>query len=220
MKRKLITKLVLLIGIAFIILAPILGYTMDKLVLYDKTRISIDESSNDGLQEAFAYSISLSKNQKVTIEFGVYYANVSATLKILGKGFYDQQYSLNSTPTGLNGLYFVYTQFAWGVYPSSYVYSDNMRTFGYDEDGYYYIEFAGGASGDYLISIPGSYVIVVYGENNGPTSDTTVNFNLRVKIDGPGELLEEIFYYIGAGVIVVVILFLSLGYYRKLRGGR
>jgi len=220
MKRKLITRLVLLLGIAFLILAPILGYTMDKLVKYDKTGITIDEESNNTIQEAFAYPISLSRGQKVTIEFGVYYANVSATLKILGKGFYDQQLGLNNSPSTLNGLYFVYTQFAWGAYPSSYTYSDNARTFDFSEDGYYYIEFAGGASGDYLISIPGSYVIVVYGENNGPASDTMVSFNLRVKIDGPGEFLEELFYYLGTGVIVVVILFLSYRHYKKLKGGR
>lgn len=220
MKRKLITRLILIFGIIILVLAPILGYTMDKLALYDRSPVTIEEDSKDSLREAFAYHFSFTRKQKVTIEFSVYYANVSATLKILGKGFYDQQHALNSSPSGLNGLYFVYTEFAWGAYPSSYTYSDNVRTFDFSEDGYYYLEFAGGASGDYLVSIPGSYVIVVYGENNGPPSDSIVSFNLRVKIDGPGDFLEELFYYIGAGVIVVTFLFISYGYYKKLKGGR
>ncbi|UCD02159.1 MAG: hypothetical protein JSV23_03855 [Promethearchaeota archaeon] len=220
MKRKLIVKIVLILGIVFLILAPILGYTTDKLVLLDQKPIVINEDSEDGLQKSFAFPFSLESHQKISIEFSVYYANVSATLKIFGRGFYDQRYSLNSSPTGLTGLDFVYSQFVWGQSPSTYTGSDNERTFLYDEDGYWYIEFAGDTSGDYLISIPGSYVIVVYGDNNGPPSDTTVSFNLVVKIDGPGDFLEELFYYIGAGVIGLLVLFISYSYYKKFKGGR
>lgn len=163
----------------------------------------------------------MASRQKVRIEFSVYYANVSATLKIFGKGYYDQQYALNNTPVdNLIGLDFIYSQFVWGQSPSTRTDSDNERSFTFSEDGYWYIEFAGDTYGDYLISIPGSYVIVVYGDNNGPPSDTSVRFNLVVTMDGPGDFLEDFFYYIGAGVIGVVILLLSYGYYKKFKGGR
>ena len=220
MKKK-ISIPILIVGIVLLIIAPILGYTMDKMVLYERKPVTISEDSEDGLKEAFAYPFSIRKDQKVTIDFSVYYANVSATLKIFGKGFYDQQFALNDTPLDLLiGQNFVYSQFVWGQSPSTYTGSDNQRTFGYSEDGYWYIEFAGGTSGDYLISIPGSYVIVVYGDNNGPADDTSVLFNLVIKTDGPGEFLEELFYYIGAGIFGILVLYIAYDLYKKFKGGR
>jgi hypothetical protein len=220
MVKKIILKILFVAGLAFLILAPILGYTLDRVEVYNRKPVNIDEYSSDGLQEAFAYHFSLTSRQKIRIEFSVYYANISATIKIFGKGYYDQQYALNNSPTGLTGLDFVYSQFVWGQSPSTYTGSDNERSFGYTQDGYWYIEFAGDTSGDYLISIPGSYVIVVYGDNNGPPTDTIVSFNLVIRMDGPGDFLEDFFYYIGGGIIGIVILLLLYGYYKKLKGGR
>jgi hypothetical protein len=221
MVKKTILKIIFIAGVALLILAPILGYTLDTVEKYNRKPVVIDEYSSDGMRKAFAYEFSLTSRQKVRIEFSVYYANVSATLKIFGKGSYDQQYALNNTPlAGLTGLDFIYSQFTWGQSPYNSRGSDDERSFGYAEDGYWYIEFAGDTYNNYLISIPGSYVIVVYGDNNGPPSDTTVRFNLVVTMDGPGDFLEDFFYYIGAGVIGVFILLLSYGYYKKFKGGR
>ena len=216
-KKKI--SIIFIVGVALLIAAPILGYFLDKTVLYERKPKVIDEDSDSNLQDAFAYPFSVRRDQKITIGFSVYYANVSATLKILGKGYYDQQYALNSTlPDDLNGQDFVYSQFVWGQSPSSYTNSDDERSITYN--GYWYIEFAGDTSGDYLISIPGSYVVVVYGDNDGPPADTDVLFNIVIKIDGPGDLLEEIFYYLGAGVIAALFLFISYSYYKKFKRGR
>jgi hypothetical protein len=220
MNRRKILKIFFIIGIAVLILAPILGYTTDKITIYNRKPVVIDEDSSIGIEKAFAFHFSLASNQKVRIEFSVFYANISASLKIFGHGYYSQQYALNNSPAGLTGLSFAYSQFVWGQTPSIYTGSDNIRTIGYNEDGYWYIEFAGSTSGDYLISIPGSYVIVVYGDNNGPSSDTKVRFNLVVKIDGPGDLLEVLFYYIGAGILGILCLYLAFDYYKKFKGGR
>ena len=219
MKRRKISMIFLIVGIAFLVLAPILGYTLDKSTLVERRPATINEDSSAGLRKAYAFGFSLASNQKARIDFSVYYANVSATLKIFGKGYYDQRYTLNSTPSGLIGLYFICSEFVWGETPSvGTTINTNSRNIQYD--GYWHIEFAGDTDDPYLISIPGSYVIVVYGNNDGPPSDTSVSFNLVIKIDGPGEFLERIFYYIGAGVILVAILFVSFGYYKKFKGGR
>jgi hypothetical protein len=220
MKKKKIVLILLTIGIIFLIIAPILGYTTDRITVYDGRPTAINEDSSIGLQQAFAFPFSLTSNQKVRIEFSVYYVNISATLKIFGNGYYTQQYGLNNSPSGMTGLNFIYSQFVYGQSPSIYTGSDNERTFGYSEDGYWYIEFGGGTSGDYIISIPGSYVIVVYGDNNGPISDTTVLFNLLIKTDGPGDFLEELFYYIGAGIFAVLVLYISYDFYKNFKGGR
>lgn len=217
MKKK-ISMIIFIVGVVLLIIAPILGYFLDKTVLYERKPVVIDEDSDDGLKSAFAYPFSIRSDQKITIGFSVYYANVTATLKILGKGYYDQQYALNSTPGDLIGQDFVYSQFVWGQSPSSYTSWDNERSITYNS--YWYIEFAGDTSGSYLISIPGSYVIVVYGDNDGPSADTEVLFNIVIKIDGPGDFLEELFYYLGAGVIAALVLFISYSYYKKFKGGR
>ncbi|MHA2038202.1 MAG: hypothetical protein ACW98X_17330 [Promethearchaeota archaeon] len=219
MKRKKISKIILIVGIAFLVLAPILGYALDKSTLKDSRPATIEEASTDGLREAFAYGFTLNSDQKVIIEFSVFYANVTATLKIFGRGYYDQHYSLNNSPdTDMTGLFFVWSQFAWGQAPSSHTDDANSRTIQYN--GYWYIEFAGSTNGDYLISIPGSYVVVVYGDNDGPAINTDVRFNILIKKDGPGEFLEMLFYYIGAGIILAAILYVSFGYYKQLKGGR
>ncbi len=219
MKRKKLSMIILIVGIAFLVLAPILGYTLDKTTLLDRKPITINEDSSVGLPEAYDYGFTLQSYQKVRIEFSVYYANVTATLKIFGRGYYDQQKALNSTsPGAMVGLDFVWSQFAWGQTPSSHTDDANSRTITYN--GYWYIEFAGDTNNDYLISIPGSYVVVVYGDNDGPATNTEVKFNIVIKIDGPGDYLEKIFFYIGAGVILAALLFISFGYYKQFKGGR
>ena len=218
MRRKKISMIILIVGIAFLVLAPILGYTLDKSTLVDRRPATIREDSSAGLTRAFAFGISLGSGQIARIEFSVYYANVTATLKIFGRGYYDQQKALNNSPGGMTGLDFIYSQFVYGQSPSTFTSSASSRTITYN--GYWYIEFAGDTSGDYLISIPGSYVVVVYGNNDGPSANTAVSFNIMIKIDGPGDLLERIFYYIGAGVLLAAVLFVSFGYYKKFKGGR
>ena len=218
MRRKKISMIIFIVGIAFLVLAPILGYYLDKSTIVERRPATIGEDSSAGLTKAFASGFTLASNQKARIEFSVYFANVTSTIKIFGKGYYDQQYAANNTPGSMTGLDFVYSQFVWGQSPSSFTYDDNSRTITYN--GYWYIEFAGGTNNDYLISIPGSYVVVVYGNNDGPAANTNIRFNIVLKIDGSGELFERIFYYIGAGVILAAILFVSFGYYKKFKGGR
>jgi len=218
MRRKKISMIILIIGIAFLVLAPILGYSFDKTTLTDRSPATIREDSSAGLTRAFAFGISLGSGQIARMEFSVYYANVTATLKIFGRGYYDQQKALNNSPGGMTGLDFIYSQFVYGQSPSTFTGSTSSRTITYN--GYWYIEFAGDTSGDYLISIPGSYVVVVYGNNDGPAANTAVSFNIMIKIDGPGDWLARIFYYIGAGVLLAAVLFVSFGYYKKFKGGR
>ncbi|MFX1521884.1 MAG: hypothetical protein ACFFCC_00115 [Promethearchaeota archaeon] len=219
MKRRRIFLVFLFIGIGCLIVAPILGYTLEKTNLYNRSPVRIEEDSTTDVNNAFALQFSIKSNQKVRISFSVYYANITATLKIFGKGYFEQQRALNSSPdTDMTGLYFVYSQFVWGQSPSSFTNDATSRTITYN--GYWYIEFAGSTNGDYLISIPGTYVVVVYGDNDGPVSILDVFFNISVDIDGPGETLERVFYYIGAGVILIAILFVSFGYYKSFKGGR
>ena len=208
-------KIVLLIGIILIIAAPILGFFLDKLILYSAAPVTppIQETSDTDIANAYNFPVSLAKNQKLVVEFSIYYPDVSATLKILGKGAYEAAVATNANPNGITGENFVYSEFTWGQSPSSSTVSTNSRNI--NEDGYWYIEFAGTTSGDYLVPRPGDYVVVVYGTNSGSSTDVT--FNITIKTDGPGEFLQYLLLAIGIIILVVFALYFSYSYLNKLR---
>jgi hypothetical protein len=211
MEKKKLAKIIIIIGIILLIAGPVLGFLVDKLTLVNATPITIQEDSDTDVQNAYAFPVSLAKNQKLTIEFSVYYEDIQATIKILGKGTYDA----NSNPNGLTGLSFIYSEFTWGQTPSTSAASATSRTI--TDDGYWYIEFSGTTSGDYLVYRPGDYVIIVYGTNGG--SPTAVYFNITIKIDGPGVFLQNLFIAIGIIILVCYVLWYSYGYLNKLRRG-
>jgi len=218
MERKKILIIILIIGIACLILGPVLGFLMNKITVSDNSVIpvSISEASSSGIQDAHSIPITLDKGQKAIIQFAVYYENITTTLKIFGLGVYNRQYALNSAPTGLTGRNFLYSIFAYGQSPSSSTFSTNSRSI--TEDGFYYMEFAGDTNGDYLISVPGQYVIVVYGTNSSPT-DTDVLFNIKVEVDGPGTFLSSLFITIGILLLVLWVGLLAYAYIKLLRRG-
>ncbi|MHA1191011.1 MAG: hypothetical protein ACTSP9_01790 [Promethearchaeota archaeon] len=206
-------KLLVLISLVIIILGPILGLLLNKVTLVDQSYV-IDESSNSDIQNATAYEFTLSKGQKIIIEFSVFTANVTATLKILGKGYYDQAYEASSNPGPLSGESLIYSQFAFGQSPSTQTASATSRSI--TNDGFWYMEFAGSTTGDYLISVPGDYVVIVYGTNSFATN---VFFDLVVKIDGPGEIVEVLLILIGIGALLAIMFMTTLGYLKKTRRG-
>jgi len=184
-----------------LILGPVIGLIFDKVTLYDKDIQPMQEDSNSGLTKAFAYKVTLSKDQKLIVEISEFYPNTSITIKIIAEGLYDQAYSLNSTPSGISGLQFVYSEFGWGTSPSG---STNGATaLSLPSSGiYYYIEFMGDRTGDSLISWPGDYYVIVYGTNSGPASALDVNFDITIKVDGPGDTLNNLLMMVGALVLV------------------
>jgi len=208
-------KIIVILGLILLVAAPILGFFLDKLLLFSAGPIPIDENSNTDIQDAFAFPVSIEKNQKLVIEFSVYYANISATVKIVGKGAYDAAYATNANPNGLTGESFVYCEFTWGQSPSTSTVASSSRSI--TEDGYWYIEFAGTTSGDYVVSRPGDYVVIVYGTNSG--SSTQVLFNITIKADGPGEFLQNLFLAIGIVILACYVLYFSYSYLNKLRRG-
>jgi hypothetical protein len=206
-KKKI--KLVVIISVIIIILGPIFGLLLNKITVVNQSYI-ISETSNTDIQNATAYEFTLSKGQKIVIEFSVYTANVTATLKILGKGAYDQAYEASSNPGPITGENLIYSQFAFGQTPASQTASATSRSI--TNDGFWYIEFAGDVTGDYLISVPGDYVVIVYGTNSFATD---VYFDLVIKIDGPGDIVETLLILIGVGTLVAIMLIATTGYLKK-----
>ena len=207
MEKKI--KILVLISIILIILGPVLGLLLNKVILVNQSFVISDTSSSD-IQNATAIEVSLSKGQKIVIEFSVSTENVSATLKILGKGTYDEEDVPSNPPGPITGKNLIYSQFAFGQTPASQTNSATSRSI--TNEGFWYIEFAGDVTGDYLISVPGDYVVIVYGSNAGGTN---VYFDLIVKIDGPGEIIGMLLTLVGIGMLVAILVIGTIGYLKK-----
>jgi len=210
-----ISNIILIIGIGLLVAGPILGVVADKVTLCSGNPKTIDALSSSEIQSAFHCNFKLKRNQKIVIKISVYYENITVQLKIIDRLTYDQAYEDNDDPTFLSGENFVHSTFIWGQSPGSSTSGASSVTLTEQEEDY--IEFAGDTSVDDLISLPGSYTVIVYGDNVGPGTD--VFFNIAVKIDGPGDFLGSLFVTVGIIVIVCYAILVSYTYLNKLRRG-
>ncbi len=203
--KKKTAYIILGIGALCLILGPVFGVVLDKMTIYDSKPEIIREDSADGITKAFAYPVTLSRDQKLIIEISDFYPNSSVTIRILTKSVYQRAYSLNSTTSGVTGLQFVYSEFGYGTTPAGSTNGANTLTL--PTNGiFFYIEFMGDRTGDSLISWPGDYYVVVYGSNSGPASDLNVLFDIHIKVDGPGEALYNFFILIGVLIILIYLM--------------
>jgi len=199
--KKKTAYIIIGISIACLILGPVMGLLLDKMIIYDKDSELIREDSSSGLTKAFYKPVTLSKDQKLIVEISEFYPNTSITIKIIAKSVFDRAFSLNSTPSGISGLWFVYSEFGWGSSPAGS--TDDATALSLPSSGmYFYIEFMGDRTGDSLISWPGDYFVIVYGTNSGPASVREVYFDISIKVDGPGETLNNLLIVIGALILV------------------
>ena len=197
----------LIIGVSLVclILGPLLGLFLDKMTVYEGKPEVIQEDSTTSIRDAFAYPVTLSKDQKLIIEIAEFYQNSSVTIRIVAKSAYDQAYSLDSAPGGITRLNFVYSEFGWGSSPGGSTFGADTLTL--PANGiYFYIEFMGDRVGDSLISWPGDYYVIVYGSNSGPPAITSVVFDITIKVDGPGEALSNFLILVGAIIIVIYVM--------------
>ncbi|NVM17243.1 MAG: hypothetical protein HWN80_05960 [Candidatus Lokiarchaeota archaeon] len=203
--KKKTAYIIIGIGLACLVLGPFFGIILDKMTIYERKPEVIQEDSDTYIRDAFAYPVTLSKDQKLIIEISEFYPNSSVTIRIVAKSAYDLAYSLNSNPGGIPREEFVYSEFGWVDEPADSTTGDNSLDLP-DDGFYFYIEFMGGRAGYSLISWPGDYYVIVYGSNSGPPSDTNVTFDITIKVDGPGETLNNFLIFIGAAIIIVYVM--------------
>ena len=203
--KKKTAYIILGIGAICLILGPVFGVFLDKLTIYDSKPEIIQEDSAVGITQAFAYPVTLNKDQKLIIEISDFYPNSTVTIRFLTNSVYQRAYSLNTTTNLVAGLQFVYSEFGYGATPAGSTNGANTLTL--PTNGiYFYIEFMGDRVGDSLISWPGDYYVVVYGSNSGPASDLNVSFDIKIKLDGPGEILYNFLILIGVLIILIYLM--------------
>ncbi len=218
LKLKKTIKVLLTMGLLFLILGPIVGEMAEKVLIHDESNKLIDQESEISFHNVSSYEISIKKNQKITIEFSVYSQNVTASLKIVGKGLFDSEYMKNDTggPQNVSGRYFLISKPAWGGNPSYY--GETQTVVSCVQDDYYYIEFMGDGreSGNLIWNEPGDYVIFIYGSNSYNMS-TEVIYNIEIYKDGPSTEIKKWCSYIGWALILIAGLVIINDSMKKLR---
>jgi len=217
LKSKKKIKLLLTLGFLFLILGPIIGEMTETVLIYNESSKLVDQESEKSFQNVDTYEINIKKNQKVSIKFSVYSQNVTASLKIFGKGLFDSEYAKNDTyaPQNVNGRYFLISKPTWSGDPSWY--DETQRVVSCVQDDFYYIEFMGdGDPGGYIWNEPGEYVIFVYGSNSFNTS-TDVIYNIEIYKDGPSALIKTGFSSVGWLMLIVAGLVIINDSIKKFR---
>ena len=211
---KRISAILLLVGIILLVLAPIFGTSLDTVLIEEKNGEELKDDSLTELKEAYSSEVTIGKNEKIIIEFSANFENCSINLIIVGKGHYESIDEKDSPTLLTDNKDFLVSKFAMGDVKNDNPEASEANLADITNDGYYYIEFMGSIDGTDLISEPGDYVIVVYGQNLG-VKDDEVEFNIKIMTDGPadaGDILEVLFLIIGIGLIgfVALISFINL----------
>lgn len=213
-------KFGLVAGMLFILFAPTVGGLFETIRVKNDEDQNISDDSAVSFHDVAAYEISIKRGQKFIIKFSVYTVNVSASLKIVGKGLFDSEYQKNATnaPQTVTGKYFLVSKPAWGYDPS--VSEDTQTVVTCIQDDFYYLEFMGDgqSSNDLIWNEPGDYVIFVYGSNLFVNSTSGVTFNLEILKSGPSNVITDIFYLLGLGVILIAGLVIGMRMLNKWRG--
>lgn len=196
--------------------APALELIFSKIPVYSMNDQMMREDSALGMQKAFARGFSLATDQAVSIKFSASYPNNDIYLKIVGRAQYEAANSSNSTPSSASGKSFLYYTVTYGSTPSV-SYASSVEIY---NDGMYNIEF----KGSNLASIPGDYVVIVYGTNytnSLPAGQEELRFNIDIKVDGPGHWIARIVSYAGwIFVVVFAAMFVYNAMKRTLKEGR
>ena len=221
MERKKIILLLILIGVVFIILSPIMGIAT-ALVILDSGQKELKDDSTVGITESYALEFTLGIDQTFHAEFSNYYQNVTVRLIIIAKPVYDELYARNGTPPN-SGLTFRHyrQELPSSVNPLSppsttsdtYVRIDWEGT----EDNFYvYIDF----KGNNIASVPGDYVMLIHGTNEWAGNDEVL-FDIKASIDGAGRILQPLLLIIGIVLLAGMGILLFRDFVKKeMMGGR
>lgn len=217
----LVTKMqknALIIGLVCFGLAAIFGYATARLTIFEQNGITTTEDSQVSFQKAFNYNFSLTTGQTLIIKFSVHYNNITANLKVFGKGTFEQEYVKNTTnaPQNVAGRNFLQANPGW-VSTATPTAGTLSATATCTTDGYYFLEFMGNGGGSRIWTEPGDYVILVYGSNaGGDSTQTDVKFNLSISIDGPGPILSTLLNITGLVILGALALSLILNFRKNL----
>ncbi|NHI94296.1 MAG: hypothetical protein EAX96_17525 [Candidatus Lokiarchaeota archaeon] len=196
------SKITVIIAIIFFVLGPILGFTLAKIPMQVVTGKVVEGGSLSNVTLAYAFPFNVQYEQSCIIEFTARYNGTPIRLIIVGQGAYNTGVENGLSPDNIAWRNFMVSTFSRAVTPgSSYSIESSVVCTGDDT---FYIEFMGDGTitgTDRIWSEPGSYVIIVYVSAG---TDAGV-FDLKVYLEGPGEIINNIFIIIGLCLILSLL---------------
>ena len=230
MEQKKIMLLLILVGfLCMLVVAPILGFALNRITTYQSAPEgeTTDQRYDNDMQAAFHSEFALGNNQRAIIKVSVAnYQNISCRIMILAKAIYNKFMADNTTINGENGLRFIWGNPEYADVPGSGDWLDTLfLNLAYTATRTATIEFMGDSdTSSNLISIPGTYYVVIQGANDDPgtswTANEIVTFDVTVSVQGPGRTVSAIFVLIGFILVLLPFVAFSLQYIKDFRGGR
>jgi len=207
-------KILFLIGIICLILSPILGMAAAKIPVYEEgfdaangNKKTIYENSTNSLSECYVLQFSLGKDQVCYAELSVPYLNSSVNIIFFSAAEFNTEAAKEDPPGTLRapnagwGISFLDSIFDAYATPND----NGATTLAVGQGEYHYLEFMGAGTGDNIWTMPGDYVVLIWGSNSGShPDDELVSFDIIVSIEGPGDLLSTIFSAVGFIVLTIV----------------
>jgi hypothetical protein len=189
------SAIMILVGIVCVgVAAPVVNATLGKLTIFSADDFIGTTSTN--LRDAKAWRFSLGGQQKALVRLSTRFTGLSITLKIVASDYFASSWQNPATlSANVNGRTFVYDTPVYYGSPGNGVAATSITIA--SSTGVTNIEFAGSASGTVLISIPGDYVLFVYGTSS---TGTQLNYEIDIMIDGPGKLISDLLTWVGIGL--------------------
>lgn len=195
--------------------APVVYFSLDKIILKDNDGITVTDDSDSEFKYAWAQEFTLLAGQKATIIFSGSYTDITTHLKIFTKAEYDRQVEAGGVPGSVGGLDFVEVYVDYDDTSPDSNEGQTRSVVTNDPVESHFLEFAGSTDGGaFLDYIPGTYVVIVYGSNAG-TSETII-FDITVKVDFPGRVISYFMVIGGISLIAVIALIFCFQWIRRM----
>jgi ABC-type molybdate transport system substrate-binding protein len=211
-----ISTSMLIIGIICVAVAgPVMTYGLSTWPVVPQGTQTIQETSMSNITYAYAYRFTIMNDEQISAKVSCTFVNNTVTVKILTASVYERAMKglpdwNPGTPTGLD---FMRSQPTIGTNPASTSVTSYTTT---TTNSYAFIDFVG-TSG--RIS-PGSYVLIVYGDNSGTATDTNVKFDLQITQEIFGRMWGRIVNMVGWCLIIVFGVLAMVLYIKKTTEGR
>ncbi len=205
----------LIIGIICVaVAAPVMTYGLSTWPVVPQGTQTIQETSMTNITRAYSFRFTITYDEQVSAKVGCTYDNNTVTVKILTASIYDaaMRGSPNWSPATPTGLSFIRSQPTFGDTTPSHTDVTSYTTS--TTNSFAFIDFAG----DSGRIAPGTYVLIVYGDNTGVGS-TDVKFDLQIT-QGFGLIWGRLVNVVGWVLVIAFGIIALVLYIKKTSEGR
>lgn len=213
MKLKIASISIAIIGIASLVFTQVGAQYFEEFLLVDAQPRVLNTNSAVYVNQSFNTVFTLKQGYKCDVVISNIYDNngsedIGVDLRFVPLGTYLNARENPTDPDSLTSLYFQEIEYKYPDNPTRD--ADNEVSGGViDENEVYTYEFMGNGDTNDIWSLPGQYAVIIWVTNSG--LGTTGSFGVRISVDGQGDLLRTIFYWLG-GILILVAAILAVAY--------